>query len=121
MRLLHKHTATLRRVIGVDDYDDKGNLVEASRVDSTITCVIHPSVKKSVYQDSLPQGISSSDYRIIRTAYPIFSANDKEKTNADYILFDGIEYEVFVANPWPSPSERLNHYEGIIIKRDFLG
>jgi len=119
MRLLHKHTATLSRVDTLDTYDAKGNYIPPTRVDSEITCVIQPPSKKSVFQDQLPEGIKSADFREIRTVTPIFTSDSENKSGADKITYNGVEFIVFIANPWSSPSERISHYEGVIIRSDF--
>lgn len=120
MRLLYKHTATLLRVDGVDTYDVKGNYVAPTRSEQEFKCVIHPPTMKSVYQNDLPEGITFADYREIRTSTPIYASNDRTKLNADHIIYNNIEYVTFIANPWSSPSDRIDHYEGVIVRKDFL-
>lgn len=117
MKLLSKFTVTLRRHTGVSaGYDENGDFFEGDITESQIVCSVQPSFQGIIYKN-LPEGVRSKDCRTIHTEVQLFTGEEDEAVRADYLVIDGIEYEIYELRPWRGV-RRLKHYEAVAIRRD---
>ena len=123
MRLLNRHTLTVKRKISEDGYynDDGRWVTSSSTVDVTIKGNLQPYIKGSVLngtQLGLPDGIRLTDTRILFTVARLRTSDDVEWTESDIVVVDGHNYEVFMRMDWENQLPHTSHNEYIIIRQD---
>lgn len=117
MKLLSKFTVTLHRHTGVSaGYDENGDYSEGDLTESQIPCSIQPSFQGIIHKN-LPEGVRSKDCRTIHTETLLLTGEEDSAVRADYITYDGVQYEIFDLRPWRGV-RRLKHYEAVMIRRD---
>lgn len=123
MRLLNRHSFVVKRKVSEDGYYNNDGDWVASQDIVAINCKgnIQPYIKGSVKNGTqivLPEGIRLTDTRILFTVAKLRTSDDVDWTEADIVMIDGHEYEVFMTMDWSEQLAHTSHYEYIIIRRD---
>jgi hypothetical protein len=123
MRLLNRHSFVVKRKVSEDGYYNNDGDWVASQDIIAINCKgnIQPYIKGSVKNGTqivLPEGIRLTDTRILFTVAKLRTSDDVDWTEADIVMIDGHEYEVFMMMDWSEQLAHTSHYEYIIIRRD---
>ena len=123
MRLLNRHSFVVKRKVSEDGYYNNDGDWVASKDIVAINCKgnIQPYIKGSVKNGTqivLPEGIRLTDTRILFTVAKLRTSDDVDWTEADIVMIDGHEYEVFMTMDWSEQLAHTSHYEYIIIRRD---
>lgn len=123
MRLLNRHTLVVKRKISDDGYyDENGRWTSSSAmVEVKIKGNLQPYIKGSVLNGTqivLPDGIRLTDTRILYTVARLQTSDDVEWKEADLVIVDGHDYEVFMRMDWEFQLPHTSHNEYIIIRRD---
>lgn len=123
MRLLNRHTLTVKRRVADDGfYDDNGRWQsDTNVVEVTIKGNLQPYIKGSVQNGTqivLPDGIRLTDTRILYTVARLQTSDDVDWKESDLIVVDGHDYEVFMRMDWEAQLAHTSHNEYIIIRRD---
>ena len=123
MRLLNRHSFVVKRKVSEDGYYNNDGDWVASQDIVAINCKgnIQPYIKGSVKNGTqivLPEGIRLTDTRILFTVAKLRTSDDVGLTEADIVMIDGHEYEVFMTMDWSEQLAHTSHYEYIIIRRD---
>ncbi|QBP33160.1 hypothetical protein Silverhawkium_gp73 [Shigella phage Silverhawkium] len=123
MRLLNRHSFVVKRKVSEDGYYNADGDWVSSQDIVEVNCKgnIQPYIKGSVKNGTqivLPEGIRLTDTRILFTVAKLRTSDDVEWTEADIVMIDGHEYEVFMTMDWSNQLAHTSHYEYIIIRRD---
>lgn len=123
MRLLNRHSFVVKRKVSEDGYYNNDGDWIASQGIVEVNCKgnIQPYIKGSVKNGTqivLPEGIRLTDTRILFTVAQLRTSDDVDWTEADIVMIDGHEYEVFMTMDWSNQLAHTSHYEYIIIRRD---
>lgn len=123
MRLLNRHSFVVKRKVSEDGYYNNDGDWIASQDIVEVNCKgnIQPYIKGSVKNGTqivLPEGIRLTDTRILFTVAQLRTSDDVDWTEADIVMIDCHEYEVFMTMDWSNQLAHTSHYEYIIIRRD---
>ena len=123
MRLLNRHTLTVKRKIADDGhYDENGRWVsDENQVEVKIKGNLQPYIKGPVLNGTqlvLPDGIRLTDTRILYTVARLHTSDDVDWKEADLVVVDCHDYEVFMRMDWEQQLAHTSHNEYIIIRRD---
>ncbi|XAO54233.1 minor capsid protein [Yersinia phage vB_YenM_P778] len=123
MRLLNRHTLTVKRkASGEGHYNDNGDWVsDTNVVNVLIKGNLQPYIKGSVLNGTqlvLPEGVRLTDTRILFSGAKLRTSDDVSWVEADLVVVDGLDYEVFMTMDWSLQLQYTSHYEYIIIRRD---
>lgn len=123
MRLLNRHTLTVKRKISEDGhFNDDGRWVGSSaEVEVKIKGNLQPYIKGSVMNGTqlvLPDGIRLTDTRILYTVARLRTSDDVDWTESDILVVDGHDYEVFMRMDWENQLPHTSHNEYIVIRQD---
>ncbi|WMU95497.1 hypothetical protein [Escherichia phage pEC-M719-6WT.1] len=123
MRLLNRHSFVVKRKVSEDGYYNNDGDWIASQDIVEVNCKgnIQPYIKGSVKNGTqivLPEGIRLTDTRILFTVAQLRTSDDVDWTEADIVMIDSHEYEVFMTMDWSNQLAHTSHYEYIIIRRD---
>lgn len=119
MRLLNKTQITLKRHYGDGYWLDDGTWVEGGLQSTTIRGSVQPAFKSGIYQKTLPEGVRQKDCRDVYTKTELIEGSEKEQINSDYLVINGLEYEVYEVQEWWG-AKGLSHYNALVIRRDKL-
>ncbi|QYA57329.1 hypothetical protein ZYZZX_114 [Hafnia phage vB_HpaM_Zyzzx] len=122
MRLLRRHTLTVRRRLDEGYYNDEGRWVSSDDyAEETIKGNLQPYVKGNIKNDMqlvLPNGVRTTDTMILYTTAELVICNDRNWTEADLVMVKGTEYEVYSVMDWTEQLAHTSHYEYLLIRRD---
>lgn len=123
MRLLNRHTLRVKRKIAdAGHFNENGRWVSDDNiVEVIIKGNCQPYIKGSVQNGTqlvLPEGVRLTDTRILYTKARLQTSDDVEGKEADLVIVDNHDYEVFMRMDWENQLSRTSHNEYIIIRRD---
>lgn len=117
MSTLYTESVTAARAGGAGSWVD-GIYVPAATANIPVICSIQPLRGNETQQ--LPEGRRSIEHMKLYTATKLRAADEKAKTPADIISYDGKTWEVMEVQNWYQTSG-LQHYKCVIMKRDYQG
>lgn len=117
MRLLNRHKVLILRNALKGHYDLNGDWVDNSEpIEMHVIGNVQPYLKSNT-QVKLPDGIREDDVRIFYTRAVLQTANKKNGTMADKMVYKGTHYEAFTVFDWGGQG-RLEHHAVVFIKED---